>query len=153
MTKNTWLEKLYKYSRETKAKVQEYRYHWSHPYWYCAIFFYVIGNVKQTRMLFHGSYTGTSVCIILLQIPTHKKPFIWYSDGIWFLTKGRVQLNNSKWHSTELTSQSGTSSTLLSVLMKMFIVTRLMDHLWQLTIGIKLTQYLITPLPKGKRIN
>ena len=27
MAKNTWLEKLYKYSRETKAKVQEYRYH------------------------------------------------------------------------------------------------------------------------------
>ena len=27
MARNTWLEKLYKYSRETKAKVQEYRYH------------------------------------------------------------------------------------------------------------------------------
>ena len=27
MAKNTWLEKLYKYSRETKAKAQEYRYH------------------------------------------------------------------------------------------------------------------------------
>ena len=27
MAKNTWLDKLYKYSRETKAKVQEYRYH------------------------------------------------------------------------------------------------------------------------------
>ena len=27
MAKNTWLEKLYKYSRETKAEVQEYRYH------------------------------------------------------------------------------------------------------------------------------
>ena len=27
MAKNTWLEKLYKYSRETKANVQEYGYH------------------------------------------------------------------------------------------------------------------------------
>ena len=27
MARNTWLEKLYKYSRETKAKIQEYRYH------------------------------------------------------------------------------------------------------------------------------
>ena len=27
MARNTWLEKLYKYSRETKAKVQEYCYH------------------------------------------------------------------------------------------------------------------------------
>ena len=27
MAKYTWLKKLYKYSRETKAKLQEYRYH------------------------------------------------------------------------------------------------------------------------------
>ena len=34
MTRNIWLKKLYKYSRETKAKVHAYRYRQSHSVGY-----------------------------------------------------------------------------------------------------------------------
>ena len=34
MTRNLWLKKAYKYSRETKAKVHAYRYRQSHPVGY-----------------------------------------------------------------------------------------------------------------------
>ena len=34
MTRNMWSKKLYKYSRETKAKVHTYRYRQSHPVGY-----------------------------------------------------------------------------------------------------------------------
>ena len=55
------------------------------------------------KISFQFARYGEYVRIILFQIRTHKKSLRWHSDGIRFVAKGIVELNNSQWHSTELT--------------------------------------------------
>ena len=48
MTRKMWLKKLYKYSRETKAKVHVHRYRQSHPVGY-AVTHEIIELYRWTR--------------------------------------------------------------------------------------------------------